>query len=192
MSTRLKQAYNILSNTIRASEADQNGPLEAENLIDDVYLSRNDIKGFFKTHFVPYMTGIAFVTPPTDMWISYTPAGVKMPNGQFNRGAYCLNNGMCFYFMSYTYKYYYILVDLNGPSKPNKVGHDIFYFALHFSDKGAYLDGLVWEVTNKTTTDALYSTLCNTTDKGWPNGSRCTEIIIRNNWQIPNDKRYPW
>jgi hypothetical protein len=95
--------------------------------------------------------------------------------------------------MNHGSNYYYIVVDLNGPSKPNRVGHDTFYFALHFnSTKGAYVDGLTYSVNKKQTIDTLYSNYCNNTSTEWSGGAGCTELVIRNNWQIPDDKRYPY
>jgi prepilin-type N-terminal cleavage/methylation domain-containing protein len=195
MATRLKQAYSILSSAIKLSETTQGAPLSNEILLTGVYLYSNDTVGWFKTNIVPYMQGVTFVNIRDISWFSKTPNGTRRSYFAFGeKGAYCLSNGMCFYFINHTGAYAYIGVDLNGPAKPNRVGHDVFYFALHFDDaKGAYIDGKVYTVNSKTTLETLYDNgSCNNYNTGWDNGSACTEIIIRNNWQIPDDSRYPW
>jgi prepilin-type N-terminal cleavage/methylation domain-containing protein len=192
MASKLKQTHAMLTNVIRMSE-EENGTLTNDEIKSGVNLYSNDVKGFFKKYFVPYMSGVSYLKT----------TGVKTPANRqslsiFSDSAYCLNNGTCFYFMNHSTAYYYIVVDLNGPSKPNKVGHDVFYFALHFNNKGAYLDGQVYNVNKNTTLSSLYDNgkqdggSCNNYKSGWANGSACTEIIIRNGWKIPNDSRYPW
>jgi prepilin-type N-terminal cleavage/methylation domain-containing protein len=198
MVSRLKQTYSMLTNVIRMSE-EENGVLTNDEIKSGVNLYSNDTKGFFKKYFVPYMSGTSYIIydiKNQGSWISKTPSGVK--NFNFGKGTYCARNGVCFYFINHSSIYTYIIVDLNGPSKPNIVGHDIFYFSLNFSKKGAYIDGHVFTVNQNTSLSVLYDSgrgdggSCNNYSTGWANGSACTEIVIRNGWTISNDKRYPW
>jgi prepilin-type N-terminal cleavage/methylation domain-containing protein len=188
---RLKQAYAILMNTIRQSENEQGGPLSDEEIKNSYNHYRNDMAGYFKKNFVQYMSGVTLVKSSTRDWNPVTPSGYATYFLTFYSGAYCLNNGMCFVFIN-NQLFNYIIVDLNGPSKPNKVGHDVFYFMLHCADKGAYIDGLTYGVSKTKSIDDIYSKTCSSTAGDWDNGAGCTELVIRNNWQIPDDKRYPY
>lgn len=85
--------------------------------------------------------------------------------------------------------YLYILVDLNGESEPNRVGRDVFYFALHFTDTGVKIDGHVYQVGDNTTRAELIRK-CGKEGTGWSGGSSCTELIMRSGWKITKD--YPW
>jgi prepilin-type N-terminal cleavage/methylation domain-containing protein len=186
MASRLKQTHAMLTNVMRMSE-EENGVLTNDEIKHGVYLYSNDTKGFFKKYFVPYMAGISYIIYDArnqGRWDSKQP-NKNYTGYNFGKGAYCAKNGVCFYFVNHGSNYTYIIVDLNGPSKPNRVGHDVFYFALHFATKGAYIDGKVYAVGTKTSLDNLY-------DKCATNGGACTEIIIRNGWKIPNDSRYPF
>jgi type II secretory pathway pseudopilin PulG len=200
MGNRLKQTHAMLTNVIRMSE-EENGFLTNDEIKNGVNLYSNDTKGFFKKYFVLYMAGASYIiydAKNQGRW------DLRQPNKtyvgfNFGKGAYCTKNGVCFYFVNHANAYSYLLVDLNGPSGPNIVGHDVFYFALQFNNKkGAYLDGKVYTVNQNSTEDFLYNNMrqdtggCNRLNTGWANGSFCTEIVIRNGWKIPDDSRYPW
>ncbi len=197
---RLKQAYALITQTIKHAEFENEGPLIALTKTD-----KGDVvkKNFFaELYLVPYLSGITktqYKKPPTT-WkgisIAFSPSYI-----------YCMQNGICFWsFGSGGYNsetdygwlnYLYILVDINGPSLPNIVGKDIFYFAVHFKDTGTVIDGKTYAVKASTSIQELYGDSadalvggCNKTGVNWSNGSTCTEIIMRNNWKIP--KEYPW
>jgi hypothetical protein len=98
---------------------------------------------------------------------------------------------MCFHTYSVLgenyFAYYYIIVDLNGPKKPNRVGRDIFYFAV--SKKAPHVNQYVYSVSESSTRNSLKSG-CNKTNTSWNNGASCFALIVKDGWKIADD--YPW
>ena len=174
---RLKQAYSVLGNAIRLSEA-ENGKL---NIPTDMGMSSHDLHQVFQESIAPYLAGASRISNTSIGWNGVNAAGGAAHYLNFGKGTHCLNSGLCFYMFNHHHNYIYIVVDLNGASKPNRAGRDIFYFALHPKDSGTVIDGLVYGINAQ----------CNKTNTGsWSNGSTCTELIKRNSWKIPKD--YPW
>lgn len=92
--------------------------------------------------------------------------------------------------------YAYMIVDINGPQKPNRVGRDIFYFNVNVSVngkqkayKGPILSGYVLEIWPKDQRETLKQA-CGPKSSGWTSGSGFTALIIHDNWRILDD--YPW
>ncbi|MCM1339509.1 MAG: prepilin-type N-terminal cleavage/methylation domain-containing protein [Muribaculaceae bacterium] len=184
--TQLKKAYSMLVNASKQAIADDNLTYNAPEVYD-VTLDKHDQYGIFATYFAPYMSGS---TVKKGNWHIKTPAGVKVFTGaNFLNGYYLANNGMCFVMTNHGPIYFYIVVDLNGPSGPNRVGRDVFYFALHFADTGVKIDGNVYLVDNNTSRDELIKQ-CGKEKADWSGGSTCTELIMRDGWVISKD--YPW
>ena len=196
---RLKQAYTVIYNTIRSVENENEGPLITLTKTDKGDVVKHNF--FAELYLVPYLSGLTKT--------KYKKAPTTLKGTPFSTPSYiyCMQNGICFWsFGSGGYNsetdygwlnYLYILVDINGPSLPNIVGKDIFYFAVHFKDTGTVIDGKTYAVTASSSIQELYgdgadtsSGGCNKTGVNWSNGSKCTEIIMRNNWKIP--KEYPW
>lgn len=71
-----------------------------------------------------------------------------------------------------------IIVDLNGPKKPNILGRDTFLF-IRISGKGIMPYGYEQN-------DNIINNDCSKTGKGY----MCAAKIIKENWEIKND--YPW
>ena len=189
---QLKKAYNILTNALRMSEANYGAgafPLRNEILSD---ASLTDTYNMFETYFVPYLQGVRKINSNKFYYSSAGAIAYHVYNNLDH--AYCINNGMCFAFFNANHSYCYILVDLDGPDKgPNRVGRDTFYFAIHFNENNTIIDGKGYQIYNWTTVDQIYNNnQCSKTGGIWLNGHGCTEIIIRNNWEIPDDDRYPW
>ncbi len=185
---KLKQAYSILVNASRMAQVDPDFSYTPPKQYTAEGLYENDKYGIFKAYFVPYLQGVTEMKRAKYSWNGKTMAG-EGSLASFSKGCFCLNNGMCFMMVNHGTNYFYIYVDLNGPSTPNVVGRDIFYFALHFTDNGLKIDGKVYQVYNSTTNDELLR-WCGKTASGWQGGKSCTELIIRNSWKIPKD--YPW
>ena len=186
--SRLKQAYSVLTNALKMSTTDPDFDFEDAAGNGEYDLYENDKYGIFKEYFVPYLQGVSTIEKNNNLWIAKTPEGRETFAANFKNGCYCINNGMCFRMISYGRVYYYIVVDLNGPSRPNVVGKDVFYFALHFKDYGPEIDGKVYAVSANTT-NANLRQRCTSGGNGWDVGETCLELIIRNGWKIPND--YP-
>ncbi len=186
---QLKEAYAILTNAVQMANNDD----ELVYTPPESYgqsLNKNDEYGIFAAYFAPYMKGISKREKPDVTWSAIPPnGGTNAGVGYFGDGCYCLNNGMCFRLTNYFLTYIYLLVDLNGKSGPNRIGKDVFYFALHFVDNGISIDGNVFGINAQTPMDVLVKK-CGKESSGWDSGSTCTEIIKRNNWEIPS--YYPW
>ena len=182
---RLKQAYSTLANAIRLSESD-NGNLDIPT---EMGMYNHDLHLVFQESIAPYLAGASRVSNNQLTWTGQNTAGIETGMLNFKKGIHCLNSGLCFYMMNHHHNYIYIIVDLNGISKPNRAGRDIFYFALHPKDSGTVLDGLVYGINAQSPKEKLLEG-CNKTSTDWSNGSTCTELIKRNSWKIPKD--YPW
>ncbi len=187
--SRLKQAYSVLMNAQRMSTTDPDFNYTPPETYTAEALYTNDKYRIFKSYFVPYLQGVTTFEKTKAPWVAKTPEGKETFAANFGAlGGYCINNGMCFRMLSHGTNYYYIVVDLNGPSRPNVVGKDVFYFALHFTDNGITIDGKVYGVSQNTT-EAQLRQNCLHNESTWSSGATCTELIIRNGWKIPND--YP-
>lgn len=185
--TQLKKAYSLLVNASRQAIADDDliyNPPE----VYDVTFGTHDKYGIFATYFAPYMSG-STIKNSLPSWEAKTPAGKDAYYTNFGKGCYMVNNGMCFIMQNHGTNYFHITVDLNGPSGPNRVGRDVFYFGLHFVDTGIIIDGKVYAVTSNTSNAELIKR-CGKEDTQWLGGSTCTELIMRNGWEIPQN--YPW
>ena len=73
-----------------------------------------------------------------------------------------------------------VIVDLNGPEGPNKMGRDVFYLARVEKD-GAGIQTLGMDRSDK-----FINQECSATGSGY----YCAERIRRAGWEI--DKTYPW
>lgn len=192
---KLQKAYSILTNALRMAEADYGGgafPLRNE-IHSVVAMRNNDNYNIFETYFVPHLNVASkYRGKKYDYKTSSGDVAFYIDNLS-GSNSWCVNNEMCFAFMNHGSNYCYILVDLNGPNHgPNKVGRDTFYFAIHFNTNNTVIDGNVFMVSKTSTIDQIYNETCSKTVTGWDIGRGCTEIIIRNNWVIPDDSRYPW
>ena len=81
---------------------------------------------------------------------------------------------------------FYLIADINGNAKPNKIGYDVFYFAVHGTES---------DMNHKNSLDCGkdidYKTAINVTTCSYPSksGKGCSCPIMLNNFKIPND--YP-
>lgn len=199
--TKLKQAYAILTNTVKLAEIENGGPLITLTPKAKKELLNENV--FVNLYFAPYLTGITKQR--------YNKAIRNMADNSdvhlSGRDILCMQNGICFqsygnggYDEETDYgwiNYLYIYVDINGVTEPNRAGKDVFYFAVHFNNSGTVIDGKTYGVSISSTIEELYNGKadtsaggCNRTSSAWSNGAACTEIIMRNNWEIP--KEYTW
>lgn len=187
--TILKESYSILQQAFRLSQ-DDNGEVDSW----DTTLSGHN---FFHKYLANYLK-----------WQSeYTSADIKKTaphyclSGQPYTGTFftesissnftLLNGSMVT--TQLDGKGIVIGIDVNGLSKPNKVGRDIFMFFLTPEYGMVPLGGKgttgYFNYQNRTRNDilkneTLYS--CNKNQCGY----WCSSVILSDNWQISND--YPW
>ena len=196
---RLKQVYSVLHLAILQSQED-NGPITDWRFEDndagsvgvpnfrkkyiDVYLkSLSTYK--YSSRYLQNSAGQELVyCGPTFDDVSVTPAG----------WGYWLCRHATTTAEVKGLNYFYILVDLNGPKAPNRVGRDIFYFPINHT--GAPEKGLL--SGNKNISDDSFKKNCHDASKtgngyssSWSTGSTCSLWIMHNNWKIP-EKDYPW
>ena len=194
---KLKVAFTLFSGALERAKSDYS----------DLYMSREMYKDFYlyrKTYIDPYLVGAKpYKGKPFSI---YTSNGSVNTFFGYNNNDMCLPNGFCYLFKGlggynpdtdYEWvNYLYLIVDLNGPKKPNRVGRDIFYFALNVpyreggtTKKVPLLSGYVYGASEKTTREEMIKD-CRGDTSGWPAGKMCTLLIMNDGWEIKDD--YPW
>ena len=200
---KLKVAYNIFSSALERAKNDYGELYMTKDMYIDPYLYR-------KTYIDPYLKEVKSYKGNYIIISASNGSGAYLyynkDNADTGNGAMCLPNGFCYFLKrgggynsdtDYGWvNYMYIIVDLNGPRKPNRVGHDVFYFALNVpSTLGAtvkkvpLLSGYVHGTSAKTSRDELIKD-CRGDTSDWGAGSKCTLLIMNDGWEIRND--YPW
>lgn len=136
----LKRAYNVLSNVIRNSEAD-NGPAEDWTAFTYTGSPNLDETVFFTTYIQPYLN-VLTVCPRGSMDNCFPLTSYKFLNNGTGTQVYGSLYGANFYHgvrtrdgISYACtsesgSWKEFIVDVNGPKGPNVVGRDLFKFVL--------------------------------------------------------------
>lgn len=194
--TQLKASYSLLQQAIKLSE------LENGNLASwDYTLER---KAFFEKYLEKYLKMEKKKLRNDN---SYKDIQYKWLNGNNISGSYkesstetysaTLINGSIIHFHSGPNLTTTIMVDINGHKKPNRVGVDLFHFAIlpkYGLQPWGYGNQQTNEGQSSFGTDydrdkimsASYEYACNKTRFGrW-----CTALIMRDGWEIKDD--YPW
>ncbi len=189
--TQLKESYSILQQAIKLSQED-NGESDSW----DTSLSAHD---FFQKYFANYLkwqkeyslTELKTLAPRTYLnGTTYTGAMYDSAKSSH----FLLINGSQISVASYG-KSLMFAIDVNGLSKPNRIGIDTFQFVftpeyglLPWGDKGTDFNfpAEVFGTYKRKTVMGSNSYACNKTKMGqW-----CTALIIQDGWKISND--YPW
>ena len=197
---KLKAIYSQLSNIVEQMNV-VDGFLP--KLVDDEFLGRtknNAANYFAETYLKKYLkyTDTCEVTKSTascGFFVKLTPYdGVSNDNNgllisQMYR--FKLNNGMYLGLVWIGSNTFALVVDINGKSGPNKVGHDIFYFALHGMPTSSSLveQNDVDCGRMEHYIDSYYVNYSWIRNECKGNGMACTCPIMKNNFKIPND--YP-
>lgn len=193
---RLKKFYSVMQNVIRLSEY-ENGEMFYWEFPQKSY--DKEINIFFQKYYLPYLNKVVECYSSN----CFVPQNyeIKYLNGQFAGGVFLVNyfvkltDGTYIFFLPNTPNgYIWMFVDLNGHQKPNQIGKDIFVFDIYgYNDRsnrknyklkfwGAYLK------TNEELT-GVRDYGCNVNAPQF-SGYNCGELILRNNWTIPD--YYPW
>lgn len=203
--TRAKQAFSILSQAIKLSEA-ENG--EAKywdgNLSPDKGTKNTEL--FLKKYIFPYMKNPVFCGEGLGDEVYYKCGATVSVAGQ----SYFLPNGISAAFVSTGSRnmgkleeseIMYIIIDTNGPKRPNKIGNDRFYFLLN-PNKGLIPFG---GGNNLNREDILrgvnvpfdghtefisckHSKSEDNPDDNYRHG--CTLLLMMDGWEFKDD--YPW
>ncbi len=177
--TKLKKGYSALSNIISLSEVD-NGPMSGWE-----YEQKGDYNGieseFYIKYFKPYITEInKYGNNQKDSSVSYVMKNIDGDNIH-NFSWVRMPDGLSFtlfYNLSSTQtNYIWLFLDINNSNPPNRLGKDIYMLEI-YKKKKLYFWGSGGSYICKKGTHTTWA------------GSGCGSIIIKNNWEIPND--YPW
>ena len=198
VATRLKQTYSQLYQALNMAQADY-GDMKNWDVNDnygtaiepDNVQSSQMAAVFAEKYFTPYLKHIG--NPRRDKLKNLGYTDYKGKNGVLyiseDNYIYCLElpNGVTTFFnyngSATNYSLPIILVDVNGKTKPNIVGRDLFMFTLDSVSKLKILpSGL-----QSTRTDLLES--CSNRASALSN-LKCTALIMQDGWEIKDD--YPW
>jgi len=192
---QLKTAYSIFTQAFKQAENDYGNPIHLPQYILEKSVLTTELS---ELYFEPYLKGVTVYNPNSTIYIktvdrqencmAYTHAG-----GWFGHPR-CIPNGMCYWVYRHSAGYARVMVDLNGPKKPNIAGRDVFVFNLD----GEYIPkgGTLTIVAPHPFTNKIDEFCSKTKSDATPvgsfefNGYTCASKIIRDGWQIKDD--YPW
>lgn len=198
--TRVRKAYAILAQTTRMAE-DEYGGVGTWNLAEGE--SWEIARDFTETYIVPYLKA-DYKCPKNnnEKNCDYSMHGL---NGNKYNSIY-KNKTYRFYLIDGTFvmvwafyrpsysghkKRASIFFDINGPSKPNVVGKDIFkleYIIESTKKDASKIEKILpaWIDEDRTKLLSNKSEMCNVKQ----DGTACLALIYRDSWEIARD--YPW
>lgn len=190
--TALKKAYSELTQAVKYSEIENGNistwdfDLKLEDFFEKylksyVKLSKNDLSNV--------------ITDTKYYGCDGKPIYGRLSTFNYSSKAVALNSGMLLIFDGSATNNYYktIAVDINGLKKPNKLGRDVFIFAIHNTEGvvAHKFKANMPEIPNniRRTRNELKngdSLACSKTKYGnW-----CAALIMYDGWEIKKD--YPW
>lgn len=180
--TQLKKTYSVLQQAVRMA-SDEYGDCEGW----DYKLEQNE---FMTQYFVPYIK-----LSKVRLKETYTYRDLLGVSHSVNKDMFVLIDGtIVYYYRNEAYQNKnFILVDLNGDSKPNRLGRDVFAFSFHENILTVYTQYTKININNfKKPGNGGTSGQCNRNAKGgvFGPGSYCSTVIMANNCSIPIG--YPW
>jgi len=197
--TKLKKVYSELNQALKLSEAENDYP-PSWNIEEKTKVE------VFEQYIMPYMKGITKQ--------EYDSLSLKQISGKPEEDlavakhevtSYTTINGTQIYVSvsaSTNPKKLSLFVDINGISKPNQFGKDVFYLNLPIEnyERGVYFFGQysTSECTfpqepNRDRNILLTGSSCGSQNYGCNKDGRgmwCGALIMTDNWEIRND--YPW
>jgi len=201
IATRVKQAYSIISNAIKLSEA-ENGEAKYWNY----NLSSNGIENtelFLKKYILPYLNNPEFCGNGDGSAVTKKCGATVSTVGQ----TYILPNGVSAAFVSAgsrkkpleTY-ILYVTLDANGKKAPNRLGIDKFFFVLspnkgfipfggdaNINNRDDILRGKNVSHDGETSFVSCKQTTSDDNDAYYRHG--CTLLLMFDNWEFKDD--YP-
>ncbi len=182
---RVKQSYSILLQAIKLSEVD-NGDFDSWELSQDSNAKTNT-KMVFEQYFNPYLKSLHFCSTGID----YT-CGRPVSNDAYN---YVLANGSSLSIVVKNDRTIFIMIDVNGATKPNEIGKDAFYFDnVNYLGKilpAGWIKGLTREqILSGYTSFGNYPFYCKSGNDENQNRHGCTALLMLDGWEFKDD--YPW
>lgn len=189
---RAKQAYGIISQAIKLSEAENGEVKYWEEEFPNKGLENTDL--YMKKFLLPYMkanfcgegNGVAAKCGATVSVAGQT---------------YILVNGVSAAFAPSASVYFpinilYVVIDINGPKKPNQLGYDQFYFR-YIPEKGFAPYGIESGCTRDEilngcnySGDLIACKKSKNDDKDAYYRHGCTMLLMMDGWKFKDD--YPW
>ena len=197
---RLKESYSMINQAVIASEND-NGNILYWDYSSDVSGDR-----FFSQYLKPYLKGVAKKTGRVSFWKKLDGTIDNSGSNMYAVPRYMLPNGV--YITVYSSPYSgvnlrktsaWIIVDINGPSRPNRAGRDVFFMGIYpylQSETGKVTLGIheqcgSGEIHTRLTREKILTSGCATCKKDYTGaGYACGLLIQKDGWQIKDD--YPW
>lgn len=197
---RLKESYSMINQAVIASEND-NGNILYWDYSSDVSGDR-----FFSQYLKPYLKGVAKKTGRVSFWKKLDGTIDNSGSNMYAVPRYMLPNGV--YITVYSSPYSgvnlrktsaWIIVDINGSSRPNRAGRDVFFMGIYpylQSETGKVTLGIheqcgSGEIHTRLTREKILTSGCATCKKDYTGaGYACGLLIQKDGWQIKDD--YPW
>ncbi len=178
--SKLKKALSVVNQVLQRSTMD-NGYVDAWDTPKEVGLTK-----YMERYWHPYFSNIKICNSYTDCYYESNKP-FKNPNGSASTATFVIANKRVpfltddniLYSIEPSEGYFYMIVDINGANKPNKVGRDVFLFEFDTEGKSIRPYGH----------SASYEEL-NTNCKKGQNGFYCSAKIAADSWEIKDD--YPW
>lgn len=183
--TAVKKAYSELSQALKLAEVDY-GDMEYWDYPDGLDVEEN--KAFVNRYITPYYKGVTMLQDGViSSWSGISRTGINFisSNGTVFSGKPSSRNG------------FYVLIDVNGFKKPNKMGTDIFYFATSTGKlmPDGWEDGLTREMILNGYSHNGQTYTCKTArsendDATMLARHACTSLLMIDGWEFKKD--YPW
>ena len=187
--TKVKAAYSIFSQAVKMS-TEENGEISGWDVSNATVV--------VEKYFLPYMTGVTKLKGSLVKYPMRTLSSQGYTEGNryldwswniISSPIYVMQNGMYFVYSNSNDGYPTIVVDINGPGKPNIMGIDGFAFWLDMESSSVVPAG------SKLSRDKLINgnsmRLCRR-DSIWQyyRGGYCAALMQKDGWTISKD--YPW
>ena len=187
--TRLKKSYTVLSQALNMAQADHgdmsnwNANVAAADDPNNEYIAE-----YVETYIVPYLTNVRYAGLTTLARRGYsvykTVSGVTNTNlSGLSRIYYIIEmgDGTTYFFCRESTGYISVYIDVNANKKKNVWGRDAFMFQIGYwrNSKNKLAACYDWDSREVCLSD------CARTDSG----RACAALIMKSNWEIPDD--YP-
>lgn len=183
--TAVKKAYSELSQALKLAEVDY-GDMEYWDYPDGFDIEEN--KAFVNRYITPYYKGVTMLQDGMiSDWTGISDTGIN----------FISSNGTIFSGKPNSTNAFYVLVDINGFKRPNKMGTDIFYFATSTGKlmPDGWEDGLTREMILNGYSHNGQTYTCKTArsendDATMLARHACTSLLMIDGWEFKKD--YPW
>lgn len=183
--TAVKKAYSELSQALKLAEVDY-GDMEYWDYPDGADVEEN--KAFVNRYITPYYKGVTMLQD------GGIPGSVSISKTGIN---FISSNGTIFSGKPNSSKAYFVLIDINGLKKPNKIGTDIFYFSTRTGKlmPEGWQDGLTREMILNGYSFEAHTYTCKAAksesdDANLEARHGCTSLLMIDGWEFKKD--YPW